>query len=240
MSQLKNNGGAAVHIEDVKAMNNGRSGIMVSGTNITIRNADASNNAFAGINGVAGLEIFRASTVQLTDITLEGQVSLNNNGNNELTFAAGLYASFGAVGTVKVTGNLVTNDNKSDGVFLSGRFNTNVSVILGDGSSKGKSGKTSSSGSITSCNNGQTVDEFGDIRNFGEGTFEGNDYTCTNTGGTGDLPECTPCYQNCPKDDVASDFMPAETEEYNEMMDMDTAEERDEMMNMDTETLYLV
>ena len=230
MSQLKNNGGAAVHIEDVKAMNNGILGFGASGTGVTIRNVDAPNNGFAG------LEIFRTNGYddQLTDITLDGQVTLNNNRNN------GLFAGDGAKGTLKVPGNLVTNDNKSDGVFLSGSMGTDVSVTLGDGSSSGKSGKTSSSGSITSCNNGQTVDEFGDISNFGKGTFEGTDYTCTIADGTGDLPVCTPCYQNCPKDDVASDFMPAETEEYNEMMDMDTAEERDEMMNMDTETLYLV
>ena len=199
-----NNGGAAVHIEDVKAMNNGRSGIGATGTNVTIRNAEASNNIFPG------LEIFRATEVpdQLTDITLDGQVTLNNNGSN------GLSAGNGAVGTLKVPGNLVTNGNKNNGVGLSGLRDTNVSVTLGDGSSSGKSGKTSSSGSITSCNNGQTVDDGGDISNFGSGTFEGNDYTCDKTGGPGDVPVCTPCYPNCPKDNGARNLVPAEAEEY--------------------------
>ena len=211
MFQEFDNGGAAVHIEDVKAMNNGFAGIGASGTGVTIRNADAPNNGFAG------LDIFRTTDYdgQLTDITLDGQVTLNNNRNN------GLYAGFGAVGTLKVPGNLVTNVNFKDGFFLSGLSDTNVSVTLGDGSSSGKSGKTSSSGSITSCNNGQTADSFGDIRNFGEGTFEGNDYTCTNTGGTGDLPECTPCYPNCVSNSVARNLMTGD--EYDEMMDIETS-----------------
>ncbi len=216
MFQEKNIGGAAVHIEDVKAMNNGFRGIGASGTGVTILNADAPNNVFAG------LQIFRTTGYdQLTDITLDGQVTLNNNANN------GLYAGSGAVGTLKVLGNLITNGNTQDGFFLSGLFDTNVSVVLGDGSSSGKSGKTSSSGSITSCNNGQTVPGV-DISNFGGGTFEGTDYTCTNEGGPGDVPVCTPCYPNCvstSEDNGARNLMPGD--EY-------------EMMDMDTETLYLV
>ena len=209
VSQLKNNGGAAVHIEDVKAMNNIYSGIGASGTGVTIRNADAPNNVFAGLQISGRFD-------QITDITLDGQVTLNNNVNN------GLYA-VGVVGTLKVPGNLFTNGNKY-GFFLSGLFDTNVSVVLGDGSSSGKSGKTSSSGSITSCNNGQTVDDGGDIRNFGSSTFEGTDYTCTNTGGTGDVPVCTPCYPNCvstSQDSVARNLMPGD--EYDEMMDIETS-----------------
>lgn len=186
--QLKNNGGAAVNIEDVRAMNNGI-GIGASGTNVTIRNADAPNNAFAG------LQIFRANGYddQLTDITLDGHVSLNNNANYGFIGFVG-----NVVGTLKVPGNLITNGNKYDGFFLSGTTNSDLNVVLDDGSSSGKSGKTSSSGSITSCNNGQTVDDPDrDIVNFGDSTFEGTDYTCDNTGGTGDVPVCMPCYPNC-------------------------------------------
>ena len=211
--QLVNNGGAAVHIEDVKAMNNGFAGIGASGTGVTIRNADAPNNPDAG------LEIFRTNGYddQLTDITLDGQVTLNNNVYN------GLSAGFGVVGTLKVSGNLVTNLNTYDGLFFLSGDTTAVSVVLGDGSSSGKSGKTSSSGSITSCNNGQTVIGF-DIRNFGSSTFEGTDYTCTNTEGTGDLPVCTPCYPDycvsTSEDNGARNLMPGD--EY-EMMDTDTS-----------------
>jgi hypothetical protein len=215
--QKINNGGAAVNIEDVKAMNN-NIGIGASGTGVTIRNADAPNNV------IAGLDIFRTNGYddQLTDITLDGQVTLNNNLYN------GFYAK-DVVGTLKVPGHLISNGNKYDGFFLSGLGDTDLNVVLvGDGSSSGKSGKTSSSGSITSCNNGQTIDDddFGDIRNFGSGIFEGTDYTCDKTGGTGDVPVCTPCYPNCPKDNVARNLMPSD--------------EYDEMMDMDTETLYLV
>jgi hypothetical protein len=204
-----NNGGAAVHIEDVKAMNNGF-GIGASGTGVTIRNADAPNNVFAG------LDIFRTNGYddQLTDITLDGQVTLNNNVDY------GLFVGFGAVGTLKVSGNLITNSNTYDGVFLSGNDDTDVNVTLGDGSSSGKSGKTSSSGSITSCNNGQTVDDGGDIINFGNSTFEGTDYTCDTTFGTGDLPICTPCYPNC-DNGVVRNLITGD--EYDERMDIETS-----------------
>ncbi|KAL7453464.1 hypothetical protein ACHAWC_006080 [Mediolabrus comicus] len=213
--QLKNNGGAAVHIEDVKAMNN-RFGIRASGTGITIRNADATNNVFAG------LDISRTFGYddQLTDITLDGQVTLNNNANN------GLVGYLGSpVGTLKVSGHLITNGNKEDGVFLGAPLpddSTDLNVVLGDGSSSGKSGKTSSSGSITSCNNGQTVDGGGDIRNFGSGTFEGTDYTCDKTGGTGDVPVCTPCYPNCvpPQENNGVRNLMGGHNKFDEMMDV--------------------
>jgi hypothetical protein len=143
------NVGAEVLIEDVISKNNGYAGIAVSGTGITIRNVEARNNPAAGV------VIFGDSGAvdPLNDITLDGQVSLNNNVDN------GLY------------------------------------IGVNKGSSSGKSGKGSSSGSIKACGNGF------DIRNSRNGTFEGNDYTCNPTNGTdageGNVPVCKPCYPSC-------------------------------------------
>jgi hypothetical protein len=175
--QLVNNGRATVNIEDVMSMNN-HSGIQASGTGVTIRNANAANNA-------AGIYIFRASGYddQLTDVTLDGQLSLNNN------IGSGLIA-IGAVGTLKIPGNLDAIGNQ-DGVSLSS--STDLKVVLEGSSSSAKAVKTRSSGSIKSCRNWRT-----DIINFGNGTFEGNDYICDIVNGTGDVPVCTPCYPNCP------------------------------------------
>ena len=168
-------------------MNNNYVGIQASGKGVTIRNVDALNNKLAGI------WIFRTSGYadQLTDITLDGQLSLNNNGNN------GLIASYAAVGTLKIPGHLETIGNLIDGVFLDSSTDLNV-VLEGDRSSaKAAKSMTRSSGSLKSCRNGQTVGRGGDIRNFGNGTFEGNDYICDIVNGTGDVPVCEPCYPNC-------------------------------------------
>ena len=185
--QLVNDGGATVYIQDVICMNN-YLGIGASGTGVTIRNADALNNKFAGI------WIFQAYGYadQLTDITLDGQLSLNNNRNNGL-------ASNGAVGTLKIPGHLETSGNLIDGVFLSSSTDLNVVLEGGPSSAKAAKTKTRSSGSLKSCRNGQTVGNGngGDIRNFGNGTFEGNDYICDIVNGTGDVPVCEPCYPNC-------------------------------------------
>jgi len=187
--QLVNDGGATVYIQDVICMNN-YLGIGASGTGVTIRNADALNNKFAGIL------IFQAHGYadQLTDITLDGQLSLNNNRNN------GLIAR-GVVGTLKITGYLETIGNLIDGFFLSSRSRTDLNVTLEGGPSSAKAAKTKtrSSGSLKSCRNGQTVGNGngGDIRNFGNGTFEGNGYICDIVNGTGDVPVCEPCYPNC-------------------------------------------
>jgi hypothetical protein len=123
---------------------------------------------------------------------LDGQLSLNNNRNNGL-------ASNGAVGTLKIPGHLETSGNLIDGVFLSSSTDLNVVLEGGPSSAKAAKTKTRSSGSLKSCRNGQTVGNGngGDIRNFGNGTFEGNDYICDIVNGTGDVPACEPCYPNC-------------------------------------------
>lgn len=183
MYQRIKNVGAEVLIEDVISKNNGYAGILVSGTGITIRNVEARNNPAAGvvISGDSG------AVDPLNDITLDGQVSLNNNVNN------GLYIGASAKGIVKVTGDLNVDRNEVDGVYMD--TNSDVTVELNKGSSSGKSGKGSSSGSIKACGNGF------DIRNFSNGTFEGNDYTCDPVNGAdaggGDVPVCKLCYPSC-------------------------------------------
>jgi hypothetical protein len=117
-------------------------------------------------------------------------LSLNNNGN-------GLIAYYGAVGTLKIPGYLETSGNLIDGVFLTSSTDLNVVLECGPSSAKAAKTKTLSSGSLKSCRNGQTVGNGGDIRNFGNGTFEGNDYICDIVNGTGDVPVCEPCYPNC-------------------------------------------
>ena len=201
MFQEFNDGGATVLLEDVKAMNNVL-GITASGTNVTIRNADASRNS-----GV-GLYIFQTLGFpgQLDEITLDGQVTANNN-------IFGLYVA-NAVGTVKITGNLETNGNNRFGLDLSKTTDVLVTV-LDSGSSSGKSGKPSSSGSVRSCKNGLT-----DIQNFGNGTFAGTDYTCDNTGGEGDKPACTRCYPNCPPEpEKTRNLMTMTSDEAGEMIE---------------------
>ena len=192
--QLVNDGGATVYIQDVICMNN-YLGIGASGTGVTIRNADALNNKFAGIL------IFQAYGYadQLTDITLDGQLSLNNNRNNGFIASA-------VVGTLKITGYLETIGNLIDGFFLSSRSGTDLNVTLEEGPSSAKAAKTKtrSSGSLKSCRNGQTVENGGDIRNLGNGSFSGNDYICDIVNGTGNVPECEPCYPDCPPQERTS------------------------------------
>ena len=226
MFQEIKNSGAEVLIEDVMSKNNIYIGIALSGTGITIRNVEARNNPGAGvlIFGDSG------AVDPLTDITLDGQVSLNNNVNNGLAIGAS------AKGIVKVTGDLNVDRNKYDGVYMDN--STDVTVVLNKGSSSGKSGKGSSSGSIKACGNGF------DIRNFSNGTFEGNDYTCDPVNGAdaggGDVPVCKLCYPSCSSssnrvlDESASISVMAMVTEDAEAAMMGW----DEMI--DTDALYLV
>jgi len=92
-----------------------------------------------------------------------------------------------AQGTVRVTGNLISNRNVV-GIEPS---SNNFTIAVGGGSYSGKSGK-SGSGSLTACDNSQY-----DIDNKGPSTFEGSDYTCDTKVGT-DLPVCKPCHPGCP------------------------------------------
>ena len=125
-----------------------------------------------------------------TDITLDGKVFLNN------TDCCGLlgYDWFGSPerplknGTVRITGELITDRNVYYGVEMA--YGTNISIVLDNGSSSGKSNK-GSSGSLTACDNGKY-----DIYNEGDGSFEGTDYTCNSTLGNQDL---LPVCKSCPK-----------------------------------------
>ena len=165
-----NEADAKVMIEDVTAKNNALSGMYLSGTGITVNNANIRDNDVAGL--VIGNNIEN-------EITLAGDVSITNNVNGFLTLPA-------AQGTVRVTGNLISNRNVVGLLPLSDNF-----TIAVGGSYSGKSGKNGS-GSLTACDNGQY-----DIYNFGGSTFEGSDYTCDTKAGT-DLPVCKPCHPGCP------------------------------------------
>jgi len=167
-----NEADAKVMIEDVTAKNNALSGMYLSGTGITVNNANIRDNDVAGL--VIGNNIEN-------EITLAGDVSITNNVNGFLTLPA-------AQGTVRVTGNLISNRNVVGLLPLSDNF-----TIAVGGSYSGKSGK-SGSGSLTACDN-----NLYDIQNAGPSTFEGSDYTCDTAVPPGaDLPVCKPCHPGCP------------------------------------------
>ena len=168
-------------IDDVVSKNNGLYGIYVAGTGFfTIRNVEAVNNAVAGMRFLA----FNPGFNPGSDITLDGQVHLNNNGDYGLQ----LINFQAAPTTVNVVGDLVTDRNGLDGITIAGIDNDSpdVTVVLGDSSSSGKSGKVGSSGSVKACMNGEV-----DIDDT-VGNFEGDDYTCD-----GDLSKCNECYPGC-------------------------------------------
>ena len=174
MDTFNENKGIKTFIDDVVLKNNGYIGISVQfrGSGIfTIRNVEAVNNAVAGMKSLA----FNPGS----DITLDGQVHLNNNGDYGLQ----LINSQAAPTTVNVVGDLVTDRNGLDGITID---SPNVTVVLGDSSSSGKSGKVGSSGSVKACMNGEV-----DIDDT-VGNFEGDDYTCD-----GDLSKCNECYPGC-------------------------------------------
>ena len=155
-----------VVIKDVTVNNNEDDGIYLTGTGITVENANIKNNELGfNIGGVA----------ENNEITLAGDIFITNNG-------IGFYTDpeFKPQGTVYVTGNLNSNRNK---IGLLGA-SENFTLAVG-GSYLGKSGK-SGSGSLTACDNTVDIDNFGGI------TFEGSDYTCETKVGT-NLPECKPC-----------------------------------------------
>ena len=160
-----NEDNAKVIIEDVIAKNNEGIGLYLTGTGLTVNNANSRNNGAAGLLIGPNYE---------NKITLAGDVTITNN---EFGFYVGP-----AQGTVHVTGNLISNRNEKVGL---GTFSDNFTIAVG-GSYSGKSGK-SGSGSLTACDNNQY-----DINNAGGITFEGSDYTCDTTNGT-NLPECKPC-----------------------------------------------
>ena len=151
--------------------NNGVHGISVAGSGFfTIRNVKAVNNAEAGIQLYAYDDAVYA---------LDGQVHLNNN-----NYGLGLVEFNDRTMTVNVVGDLIAERNRYNGIY-----NVKATMVLGnsDNSSSGKSGKTGSSGSVKTCMNGDV-----DINNRGNGSFEGDDYTCD-----GELSKCYECYPGC-------------------------------------------
>ena len=179
---MNEEGGAKVLVKDVVSKNN-ELGIQISGTGITLLNVKASNNDGAGIE-IVGYPTVPSVPYPRTDVTFEGIVSLNNN---EAYGILVVNSDVTANGTIHVTGDLNTDRNGMAGVVMVN--NTAVSIVLGEASSFGKSSK-GSSGSLTSCGNGED-----DIVNNGKGVFEGSDYTCGEsfTENNAQLPQCKPC-----------------------------------------------
>ncbi len=160
-------------IEDVTAKNNQEGGIVLTGTGITVNNANIKNNAFFGL---------QIGNNVVNEITLDGHISITNNEN------AGFITEDSSVqGKVHVTGNLDLKRNSEYGIATN---SADLTVAVG-GSYSGKSGK-SGSGSLTACDNGVW-----DIYNYVGGTFEGSDYTCDMTKTSGPVPDCKPCNPGC-------------------------------------------
>ncbi len=173
-----NEDSSKVMIEDVTAKNNEDIGMYLSGTGITVNNANIKSNEF-------GLEI---GDYAENKITLAGDVSTTNNEYGFLTEDSSVQ------GTVHVTGNLISDRN----VYGVATFAPEFNLVVG-GSYSGKSGK-SGSGSLTACDNGVF-----DIFNVGGTNFEGSDYTCDTAVPPGaDLPVCKPCNPGCPESSETS------------------------------------
>jgi hypothetical protein len=159
-------------IDNVVSKNN-RNGIVTAGSDITIRNAKAVNNADAGI-----------VLINPYDSYLDGHVYANNNG-----VGVEISAGDNTQRTVNVVGDLIAERNVDNGISIEGFLTEDIDVtmVLGSSpSSSGKSGKAGSSGSVKACMNGNV-----DI-DSSFGNFEGDDYTCD-----GDLSKCNECYPGC-------------------------------------------
>ncbi len=166
----KNN--AKVVFEDMIAKNNQDTGIYLTGTGITVNNANSRNNRNDGL---------LIGSIAENDITLAGDIFITNN-------VAGFEIEPLAQGTVHVTGNLDLNRNVVGMLSYA-----NFTIALG-GPYSGKAGKSGGSGSLTACDNNQY-----DIASiFGTITFEGSDYTCDNDKTFGkSVPDCKPCHPDC-------------------------------------------
>ena len=187
--------------------NNKREGIYLTGTGITVNNAIMSNNP-------EGLKI---GPIAEDEITLAGDVTITNG-------EVGIVTRSNTQGTVRVTGNLISNRNVVGLLPLSDNF-----TIAVGGSYSGKSGK-SGSGSLTACDNNLYV------INAGTSIFEGSDYTCDTAVPPGaDLPVCKPCHPGCPSPSPSESAEFSETQQITSSM----AEDHDLVaMAMDME--YLV
>ena len=114
-----------------------------------------------------------------TDVTFDGKVPINNNKNNGILIR-NLYYGTATVGTILVTGELNTERNGLNGVEMGPCINVNVVLGNKEVGTDGRFPKTVNgfssggiSGSITACEN-----NYKDIVNDGNGTFQGADYTC--------------------------------------------------------------
>ncbi len=168
---------AKVLIQDVTAKNNQLFEMYLTGTGISVNNANINS-------GVVGLAI---GPNNVNEVTLAGDVSITNS-------KCGFVGFSGTQGTVYVTGDVNLNRN---GLYGVATYAPDLTIAVG-GSYSGKSGK-SGSGSLTACDNGVW-----DIENDGPSTFEGSDYTCERTAGT-DLPVCKPCHPGCPSPEPDAD-----------------------------------
>ena len=177
---------AKIMIEDVISKNNEYRGMYLTGTGITVNNANIKNS------GDAGLLI--GSNAENNEITLAGDITSTNN---KFGFAASSFAE----GAVHVTGNLISNHN----VYGVATYAPALTIAVG-GSYSGKSGK-SGSGSLTACDNSlYDIDNAGGSLPWsgGPSTFKGSDYTCVTTDGA-DLPQCKPCSPDCSSSDHSDD-----------------------------------
>jgi hypothetical protein len=184
--QLNDENNSKVMIEDVISKNIEEYGMYLTGTGITVNNANIRDNDVAGL--VIGNNIEN-------EITLAGDVSITNN-------VYGFAVVPAAQGTVRVTGNLISNHNE----YGVAAFSSESFTLAVGGSNSGKAGK-SGSGSLTACDN--TLDI------YGPSTFEGSDYTCDNDKTFGDgVPDCKPCYPGCPSPSPSPS--PSESAEFSE------------------------
>jgi len=171
-------------IEDVTSKNNQGDGMYLTGTGITVNNANIRNN-------LGGLVI---GSIVENEITLDGDITVTNN---EIGFVVGP-----AQGTVHVTGNLISDRN----VYGVATYSPEFTLAVG-GSYSGKSGK-SGSGSLTACDNSRyDIDNAGGSlgSSGGPSTFVGSDYTCVTTEDGTNLPDCKPCHPGCPSPSDHSD-----------------------------------
>lgn len=196
-SNFYNNGGAGVKatnngdgkgkffIDDVVSKNNGANGFDVGGSG-TIRDVKAVNNN-GNINGVGNGNGMIVVASKSTNITLDGQVYLNNN------VFAGLNIYYGSLGNpipgiVNVVGDLIAERNGPKYGYGIVNYQPKVDVVLGS-SSSGKSGKVGSSGSVKACMNGDDITyQWPAI----DDNFVGEDYTCDRN-----ITNCNKCYPGC-------------------------------------------
>ena len=167
-------------IENVEAKYNFKVGIDIGHSSVNLKNVEASQNDFAGLN-IYGFPEYNTSV----EYILDGKVILRNNGFGNSSFSAILNQGLlvdpapapNLTGTFTVRGDLIVQDNAGSGLLFN--YTSNFTVLV------------EKKGSITSCGNNKKYDGY-DIENDSESDFYGKKYICNTTGGTGpgDLPVC--------------------------------------------------